>query len=275
MRNRNRLACLLMLAAVAGCNHNQNPFGSPQTAALQAQQQQQQQLALQAQKQNYATQLDATNRQLSAQVAQSRQQELILRKELALTKQELANSATRVRQMKVAADESSRRLDAIAASTRVRGAATINPNNSVEQSLKVVELPGFDVKPDNQLLRISVPSDTIFYPGTAQIQPAGVAVIDRVAAAIAQHYPANLVAVEGHTDTSTPTAASGVTSNHQLSSQQAANVLNQLTTRNRMPQQQFFSVGHGGNHPKMTNSTPLGAAANRRVELVIYPQKLR
>ncbi len=272
MRLEHRVACLLMLAAVAGCNHNQNPFNSPQAAALQAQQQQ---LALQQQKQQYANQLDTTNSQLSAQVAQARQQEIILRKELALTKQQLAQSAAQVKQMKVAADESSRRLEAIQASSRIRGAATIDPNNSVKQSLKVVSLPGFDVTTDNQLIRISVPADTIFYPGTTQIQPTGVAVIDRVAAAIGQHYPANLVAVEGHTDSATPPATSGVSSNHQLSSQQAANVVNQLTTRNRMPPQQFFSVGHGGNHPKMTNSTPRGAAANRRIEMVIYPQTIR
>ena len=39
-----------------------------------------------------------------------------------------------------------------------------------------------------------------------------------------------------------------------------------------VPSNQLFVVGHGSNHPVVSNATPAGQARNRRVELVIYPE---
>ena len=46
-----------------------------------------------------------------------------------------------------------------------------------------------------------------------------------------------------------------------------------LATRTRLKPQQLFVVGHGANHPVVSNGTPAGKDRNRRVELVIYPEK--
>jgi outer membrane protein OmpA-like peptidoglycan-associated protein len=35
----------------------------------------------------------------------------------------------------------------------------------------------------------------------------------------------------------------------------------------------MFVVGFGANHPLYSNADPAGQAANRRVELVIYPDR--
>jgi outer membrane protein OmpA-like peptidoglycan-associated protein len=38
-----------------------------------------------------------------------------------------------------------------------------------------------------------------------------------------------------------------------------------------LPEAQFFTIAQGTNHPRADNSTPQGRAANRRIELVVYP----
>jgi outer membrane protein OmpA-like peptidoglycan-associated protein len=40
-----------------------------------------------------------------------------------------------------------------------------------------------------------------------------------------------------------------------------------------MQADQMFVVGHGGSHPVVSNGTPAGKQRNRRVELVIYPDR--
>jgi outer membrane protein OmpA-like peptidoglycan-associated protein len=36
----------------------------------------------------------------------------------------------------------------------------------------------------------------------------------------------------------------------------------------------LFVVGHGANHPAVSNGTSAGKERNRRVELVVYPDRM-
>ena len=40
-----------------------------------------------------------------------------------------------------------------------------------------------------------------------------------------------------------------------------------------MHENQLFLVAHGANHPLVSNATSVGRARNRRVELVVYPDR--
>jgi chemotaxis protein MotB len=92
-----------------------------------------------------------------------------------------------------------------------------------------------------------------------------------VAAEIRRTYPDQVIGVEGFTD-SDPIQNSQWVSNHQLSVGRAMAVYDYLTVRNGMRPEQLFVVGHGSNHPVVSNATPAGKERNRRVELVIYPE---
>ena len=78
-------------------------------------------------------------------------------------------------------------------------------------------------------------------------------------------YPASLVVVTGHTD-STGT----VDHNNDLSNRRAQSVASVLTA-NGVPSTRVSTVGRGSSQPVATNATPEGRAANRRVEIVIRP----
>ena len=101
-------------------------------------------------------------------------------------------------------------------------------------------------------------------PGAAQL-------IDSVAADILRNYPRQRIGVEGHTD-GDPSTSREYPSNHHLSIARATTVYNELTGRLRFSPKQLFVIGHGSNHPIVSNATPAGKARNRRVELVIYPE---
>jgi outer membrane protein OmpA-like peptidoglycan-associated protein len=50
-------------------------------------------------------------------------------------------------------------------------------------------------------------------------------------------------------------------------------VYDQVTLRQQINPSQLFLVGHGSNHPVVSNATPAGRDRNLRVELVVYPER--
>ena len=136
--------------------------------------------------------------------------------------------------------------------------------------MPAIEIPGIQVRPDNDVVRIELPSSRLFSPGTARLLPEASALLDTVSADVVRLYPDHIVGIEGHTD-SDPSSAGRWMNNHQLSVGEAMAVYDYFTLRSRLKSNQMFVVGHGPNHPVVSNGTPAGRERNRRVELVIYP----
>jgi chemotaxis protein MotB len=212
--------------------------------------------------------LDANNRELHTQLAQSKQQTDLLRQQVSLLQKQLGDSAQRLQAIQAAKDQAEKKFEALEASTTRRSGAVITANNSLHQALRPIEISGLEIRQDEGLIRIEIPADQLFAPGTAQVVGTAYPILDRVASELARNYPRQLIAIEGHTD-SMP-AAGGIT-NHQLSAAQALAVFDQLTRRNRLPSQQLFLVAEGANRPRESNATQAGQARNRRIELVIHP----
>lgn len=268
------VACVALLLVSAGCNRNPyvsargpaawpqqtaqsvpaEPGAAPQVAQLNTLQQQQ-------------NALNANNEDLHARLAQAEQREQLKDKQVELLQQQLADAADQLHKEQVARENAESRVREVADSTRFRGGATLTANNSVRSSLQVIDIPGFVVRQDQDVVRIEIPSDRLFVPGTARLHPSAIDILDDVASAISANYPKQRVGIESHTDSS----ADG-SSNHQTGSQQSVAIQDQLTRRNRIPSRQLFVVSHGANHPRASNATAAGRAKNRRIELVIYPE---
>jgi chemotaxis protein MotB len=216
-----------------------------------------------------ATALDANNRDLHAQLAQSRQQVQLLQQQMSLVQKQLSETAQRLQQSQVARDESERKYQELYAATTRRGGAVITANTSTRQALRLIEIPGLQARQDGDTIRITLPTDQLFASGTAQLLGTAFPVVDGLAAELARNYPRQLIAIECHTDNA-PVA--GGISSHQLAAAQAIAVLDTLTRRNRLPGQHFFVVAQGSNRPLASNATQAGQTTNRRIELVIYPE---
>jgi len=271
MRRFVRWRYLLAFALVppAGCAQN------PMVMQGQVQKLQKEQLALSRQNeqlQSRTSGLDHDNRELGSLLAQSRQRTKILEDQLAAVRDQLSgvtSQLARAREEKVASEK---KVQAMTASMRRHGGVSITPNNSFHQTLPAISIPGIHVRRDGDVIRVELPGSQLFESGSARLRPAASRVITDVAAEIARTYPGHMIGVEGHTD-GDRMAGGQWQNNHQLSVGRAMAVYNVLINQARFPPERLFVVGHGANHPVVSNATTAGKQRNRRVELVIYPEK--
>ncbi len=244
----------------------QAPLAGPQSVFAQ------QQTAPQLQEaQRRAQQLDDNNRQLTTQLAQSQQQLQAFRERGDLLAKQLQDATTQNKQLLATTQQYASQAQGMQASMNLRGGARLTANNSIANSASTLQIAGARVVPDGDLIRIRIPADQLFSPGTAQPNPAGASVLDQVANSLLRQYPRQRVAIEGHTDSSQPYGGAGGTP-YQLAGSQAQAVMDQLVRRNGVPMQQLFVIAHGPNHPLADNQSPAGRSENRRIEIVIYPE---
>jgi chemotaxis protein MotB len=215
--------------------------------------------------------LDDNNRQLHTQLAQSEQQSQVYREELNLVRRQLADTSQQLETASIAARDAQNKVRGFQASTQLRGGVTIQPNTDLSQSASRLNLGGLPVSQDGDRIRIAIPSDQLFAPGTAQLIPQSTQILDPVAAQLRSLFPRQRIGIEGYTDNS-QTMVGGTAASHQLASAQASAVLDMMTRRAGMPLGQFFIVAQGANQPLQPNGSAVGRAANRRIELVIYPE---
>ena len=272
------LACLaglvvLLAAACCGCSQNGN-LTNPQASWNQQYQQQMEQYTAQLREaERRANHLDLNNKDLNSQLAQSQQQLHRVAQENSLLKQRLDETASQLANTLTAKRDVDQRIEALEASTQLRGGASITANNSLSKNLPVVEIPDLQVRRDGDVVRIELPADRLFLPGSATLHQGAFPLIDQVAAAISRNYPQQIIVIEGHTDNSPPLGGPG-SSNVQISVAQAMAVYQQLTSRYRLSASQLRVLGQGDGNPIVSNATAAGKARNRRVEIAIYPEKV-
>lgn len=263
-----RSLAILAVSALAGC------AGNPYQLQSQNQVLQQQQIASQQRSQELqarATTLDQDNQELQSLLAQARQQDKLLEDQLAAVREQLSSTSAQLAQTRQEKQLTEQQAEAVAAAARRRGGAIITANSSFRRSLPAINVPGIEVRPDGDVVRIELPASRLFQPGNAILQPAAGVLIANVAAEIVRVYPGQIVGVEGHTDSDPVRAAPGA--NEHLSVGRSMAVYQELISRTQLQPSQLFVAGHGSNHPVVSNATPAGKQRNNRVELVIYPDK--
>jgi len=260
----------LGLIALAGCADN------PMVLQGRVAQYQQQQSALQKQNELYQARidtLDRDNQHKEALLAQQQQQTKLLEDRLAVVTEQLRNTTDRLAQVQSDKHEVDGKAAALTASLRRQTGVSITPNNSFLQTLPAIRYADVHVRRDGDVIRIELPGNQLFDPGSARVRPAAMNMIADVAIEIRRTYPDQFLGIEGHTD-SDPVTGGQYRTNHELSAARALAVYDVLVSSQRYRPEQLFVVGHGGNHPVVSNGTLEGKQRNRRVELVIYPDRL-
>ena len=166
------------------------------------------------------------------------------------------------------------RTTAMAASIRTQSQAEIRSNNSLLRNLTLTNLPGVQVRQDGDVIRVEIPTDQLFNPGTAQLKIGADETLRSVGADLVRNYPQQMIGIEGHTDNATATLDRKPPTRQHLSVAQATAVYDALVRAGGLPAKQLFVVGHGANHPVVSNATDAGRARNRRIEIVIYPETM-
>lgn len=123
-------------------------------------------------------------------------------------------------------------------------------------------------------LVITFLSEIFFDSGKADIKPEAYATLDKVADVLNTTLKERPVAIEGHTDNE-PIKYSGWKSNWELSSARSLAVLHYLIDKKSVVPERLSSIGYGEFHPLVSNDTPENMRKNRRVEIVVIPEKLK
>jgi flagellar motor protein MotB len=235
----------------------------------------QQQASLTRQNQQYQVEnakLNDDNQKMVATLAQARQQSKLAEENLAAANGQLRGMTTQLTQLQAEKQEADKKTQALMASMHRQAGVSISPNNSFLQTLPAIHLPGVQVRRDGDVIRVELPADPLFEPGGARLRPGAANLIADAAAEICRTYPDQILGIEGHTD-SDPISSSQYRTNHELSVARAMAVLEVLVGSGRYRANQVFVVGHGPNHPVVSNATTEGKQRNRRVELVVYPEQ--
>ena len=214
----------------------------------------------------------ATIRNSTALLAQARQQAKVSEDQLAGLREQLRSVTSQLAQARTDKESTDRRVQALTASMQRQGNVTIDPNNSFLQTLPAVNIAGVYVRRDGDVIRIEMPGNVLFEPGSARLRPGASNLISDVAAELARTYPDQMIGVEGYTDND-PVAGGQWHNNHELSITRAMAVYDVLVNHTRLQGNQLFVTGHGPNHPIVSNATAEGKQRNRRVELVVYPDR--
>jgi chemotaxis protein MotB len=115
-------------------------------------------------------------------------------------------------------------------------------------------------------LVVSLKEMGFFDSGSAVVRPGSLDAISRLAAVLKER-PENL-RIEGHTD-SVPIHTAKFSSNWELSTSRATQLIQILITRYGLPPGHLSAAGYGEFHPVASNGSPDGRAQNRRLDVVI------
>jgi chemotaxis protein MotB len=217
--------------------------------------------------------LDKDNRQLQTQLAQSEQQTQVYREEMGLVRQQLADTAQRLEEARIAAGRNEQQFKGLQASTQFRGGATLQANTNTRQIADALKSSGFPVVYEGDAARVIIPADQLFQPGTAQMLPQAASILSPLAAQIVRLAPQQRIGVESFSDDAALYGGQ-YTNAHQMTSAQSVAIFELLATRGGIARDSMVTVGYGGTRPRQSNETAAGRAANRRVEIVVYPDSM-
>jgi chemotaxis protein MotB len=122
------------------------------------------------------------------------------------------------------------------------------------------------IRKSSEGLVISLQEAGFFESGSTQIQTKSQAVFGRLAGMLSER--GYRVRIEGHTD-NRPIHNSQYSSNWELSTARASEVVRQLITEYQFPPDLLSAAGYAEYHPVASNETETGRAANRRVDVVV------
>ncbi len=135
---------------------------------------------------------------------------------------------------------------------------------AMRQSLANVEAA--NVQRNQDMLTVTFKSDVLFAVNSSALKAGSYDELNRVAKVLNQ-YPQTTITIAGHTDSTGSEAY-----NQKLSERRAEAVKNALVGMGVNPAR-MTAIGYGKSRPVADNDTEAGRQMNRRVEILINPQK--
>jgi chemotaxis protein MotB len=124
-------------------------------------------------------------------------------------------------------------------------------------------------------LVLTMLGQVLFESGKAQLTPLGLDIMKQVGEVLAT-LPNKNIQVEGHTDNNPiyGRLQQQYPTNWELSTARATTVLRFLIEQTGMNPKDFSATGYADTRPAVANDSEEGRAQNRRVEIVLYPERV-
>lgn len=124
-------------------------------------------------------------------------------------------------------------------------------------------------------LVLTMLGQVLFESGKAQLTPLGLDIMKQVGEVLAS-LPNKNIQVEGHTDNNPiyGRLQRQYPTNWELSTARATTVLRFLIEQTGMNPKDFSATGYADTRPAVANDSEEGQAQNRRVEIVLYPERV-
>ena len=146
------------------------------------------------------------------------------------------------------------------------GTATFT--KQLEESIETLDSEtGIGITYSDMGIIIALDDSVLFSSGSADINPEGFHVLDKIAATVLNRV-SNAIRIEGHTDTDS-IQTEKYPSNWELSTVRSVNVLKYLIESGKVLPRRLSAVGYGEAKPLFPNDTADHKRRNRRVEIVI------
>lgn len=123
---------------------------------------------------------------------------------------------------------------------------------------------------DSRGLVITLSNAIFFDPGSAEIKKQNEETLIHVAEKVKSMN--HFIRIEGHTD-NVPMKSDMYPSNWDLSAARAANVVQLLINKAKVPPEKLIAVGYGEYRPVADNTTEDGRAKNRRIDIIVLSDK--
>ncbi|QGJ69776.1 Hypothetical protein PBC10988_14630 [Planctomycetales bacterium 10988] len=271
MRVLANLACLIGLGiACLGGGCARNPYVLQ--GNLESMQQNYQQVASRlTQLQQSHQELDQENQRLVTLISQTEQREQLKQKELQLVREQLVQANDNVQQLR---EEKQLLATQVKDGKSPKYSQVIVSNSNLKDDLPPLPQPGVEATVVGDRVRVIIEADRLFKPYSAEFTPEGTNLLLAVSSALSRAYPEQLVEVQGHTDSQPLPRSSDFISNHHLSVIQAMKVYEQLVYRRVFTTQQLSVAAFGPNAPLASNAEEAGRQLNRRIQIMVLPNKI-
>jgi chemotaxis protein MotB len=144
--------------------------------------------------------------------------------------------------------------------------------NELQQALQhEIAMHAVALHRETEGLVISLREFAFFDSGSAALKPSALPALDRIASILSVRICR--LRIEGHTD-NVPIHTAQMTSNWELSTARATELVRLLIQRYRFPPERLSAAGYAQYHPIASNQTLQGRAQNRRVDVVILSERV-
>ncbi len=138
-----------------------------------------------------------------------------------------------------------------------------------------IENGDIKIRQDSDRLTINMVDRVLFDSGKSQIRPDGLKVLKQVSDSL-RTITDKHIRIEGHTDNVpiSPRLRKKFPTNWELSTARATSVVRYLVEEGGVDRLVLEADGHADTRPVEPNDTEAGKAANRRIDIVLYPKEL-